>query len=302
VVKRSPIRSVGLCLKPDSPQAGAAARTLDKWLSDHGVLVALDHEAARWLGREGRERAALADATDLLVVLGGDGTLLAVAREVGTRSVPILGVNLGTLGFLAEVAPEEQLEVLERVIEGDFDVVPRMRLRVRAERDGQLLVDTLALNDAVINRSELSRLIDLETTADGVPVTTYHDVDLDDVRFTPYAADGLIVATPTGSTAYTLSAGGPILMPGSRVFVLTPICPHTLTQRPLVLSQDAKVEIQVLPREGTAQLTIDGQVGLSLVHGDRVIIEASRHPVSFVASPSRSRFDVLRAKLRWGAA
>ncbi len=289
MVKRSPIRSVGLCLKPDSPQAGEAARTLDKWLSDRGVLVALDHEAARWLGRKGRERAALADAADLLVVLGGDGTLLAVAREAGTRSVPILGVNLGTLGFLAEVAPEEQLEVLERVIEGDFDVVPRMRLRVRAERDGQLLVDTLALNDAVINRSELSRLIDLETKADGVPVTTYH-------------ADGLIVATPTGSTAYTLSAGGPILMPGSRVFVLTPICPHTLTQRPLVLSQDAKVEIQVLPREGTAQLTIDGQVGLSLVHGDRVIIEASRHPVSFVVSPSRSRFDVLRAKLRWGAA
>jgi NAD+ kinase len=287
VAKRSPIRSVGLCLKPASPQAGEAARALDKWLTGRGVVVEPDLEAARWLGRDGRDRAALADAVDLLVVLGGDGTLLALARETGSRAVPILGVNLGTLGFLAEVAPEEQLDVLDHVIRGDFDVVQRMRLQVRAARDGEVLVDTLALNDAVITRSELSRLIDLETTADGVPVTTYH-------------GDGLIVATPTGSTAYTLSAGGPILMPGSRVFVLTPICPHTLTQRPLVLSQDAKVEIRVLPREGTAQLTIDGQVGLTLEHGDRVTIEASKHPVTFVASPSRSRFEVLRTKLRWG--
>jgi NAD+ kinase len=288
-MKRSPIRSVGLCLKPDSPPAGEAARALEKWLAGHGVAVELDPEAARWLGRDGLERPALAEAVDLLVVLGGDGTLLAVAREAGIRPVPILGINLGTLGFLAEVAPDEQFDVLERVVRGDFQVVPRMRLLVRAEREGRVLLETLALNDAVISRSEISRLIDLETTADGLPVTTYH-------------ADGLIVATPTGSTAYTLSAGGPILMPGSKVFVLTPICPHTLTQRPLVLAKDAVVDIRVWPREGTAQLTIDGQVNLALEHGDVVRIEASAHPVSFVASPLRSRFDVLRAKLRWGEA
>ena len=289
MAKRSAIRSVGLCLKPDSAQAGEAARALDKWLGERGVGVELDREAGAWLGREGRARSELADRVDLLVVLGGDGTLLAVARDAGTRPVPILGVNLGTLGFLAEVAPEEQFEVLERVLRGDFQVVPRMRLRVRAFRGPRELLSGLALNDAVITRSELSRMIDLEVVADGTPVTTYH-------------GDGLIVATPTGSTAYTLSAGGPILMPGSRVFVMTPICPHTLTQRPLVLAEGAKLEIRVQPREGTAQLTIDGQLGLALERGDRVTVAASAHPVPFVASPFRSRFEVLRAKLRWGAA
>jgi len=222
------------------------------------------------------------------VVLGGDGTLLAVARDMGKSTVPILGVNLGQLGFLAEVAPEEQADTLERVLAGDYETVERMRLEVRAERDGRELARYLALNDAVITRSELSRMIDLEMLADGAPVTTYH-------------GDGLIVSTPTGSTAYTLSAGGPILLPGSRVFVLTPICPHTLTQRPIVLSETSRLEIQVFPREGHAQLTVDGQTGLTLAGGDRILVAASERPVHFVVDPSRSRFDVLRTKLGWGA-
>lgn len=285
--KRSPIGSVGLCVKPGSAPAGEAARRLGTWLAERGVAVWPDPEAARWAGGDAWERSALAEKADLLVVLGGDGTLLSMVREVGARAVPILGINLGTMGFLAEVAPHEELEVLGRVLAGDFETVARMRLDVRASRDGVELLRESALNDAVISRSDLSRMIDLEARTDGVPVTTYH-------------GDGLIVATPTGSTAYTLSAGGPILLPGARVFALTPICPHTLTQRPIVLPDTADLEIRVLPREGTAQLTLDGQVGVSLERGDRVSVAASAHPAQFVVSPFRSRFDVLRTKLGWG--
>jgi len=284
---RSSIRRVGLCLKPDSPQAAETARALTKWLAERGVEVFADHDAATLLELPGQDRAALSERADLLVVLGGDGTLLSVVREV-RGPVPILGVNLGTLGFLAEVGPEEQLTLLEQVLNGEFEVVARMRLEVRALREGRELLRGLALNDAVITRSDLSRMIDLETRSDAVPVTTYH-------------ADGLIVATPTGSTAYNLSAGGPILMPGSRVFVLTPICPHALSQRPLVLSESGALEIHVFPREGTAQLTVDGQVGCVLESGDVVTVEVAAHPAHFVVSPFLSRFEVLRTKLGWGA-
>jgi NAD+ kinase len=289
MTSRAPIRSVGLCVKPGSEQAGESARGLVKWLEARAVETVLDRETAHFVGRPGVERTGLAERVDLVVVLGGDGTILAAARDTGSRGVPILGVNLGTLGFLAEVAPADLTVVLERVLRGDFQTVRRMRLHVRARRGDRELADALALNDAVITRGELSRLIDLESEADGVPVTTYH-------------GDGLIVATPTGSTAYTLSAGGPILMPGSRVFVVTPICPHALTQRPLVLSDDTRLQIRALPREGGARLTVDGQIGLALERGDVVTIEVSEHPVTFVASPFRTRFEVLREKLGWGAA
>ncbi len=284
-----PIRRVGISVKPDSPEAGKAAGELQKWLLDRGIEVLLDAETARWNDGPVVERALLARQVDLLVVMGGDGTLLAAAREAGDADVPILGVNLGTLGFLAEVAPDEQAAVLERVLRGDFETVSRARLRVKALRSGETILEEEALNDAVITRNELSRLIDLEATADATAVSTYH-------------GDGLIVATPTGSTAYTLSAGGPILMPGSGVYVLTPICPHGLTQRPLVLSHDSRLAIRVHPRGGTAQLTIDGQVGVVLERDDVITIEASEHPVRMVVSPFRSRFEVLRTKLGWGGA
>jgi NAD+ kinase len=282
------VTRVGLCVKPASPKAGEAARAFAERLAERGVAVQPDPEAARFLGTPGRARAELAGEVDLIVVLGGDGTLLAVARELGSTAVPILGVNLGQLGFLAEVAPEEQQGALDHVLGGRFETVPRMRLDVRAERKGATVVHALALNDAVIKGTDLARMIDLEARTDGARVGAYH-------------GDGLIVATPTGSTAYNLSAGGPILMPGSRVFVVTPICPHTLTQRPLVLPDAAQLEIEVHPRAGVAQLTVDGQVGERLEGGDRVRVTVSEHPAHFVVSPFRSRFDVLRTKLGWGA-
>ncbi len=282
------IAAVGFCVKPASAKAGEAARALARRLAERGVAVSGDPEAARWLGVDGQKRALLAEKVDLLVVLGGDGTLLAVAREIGLAAVPILGVNLGQLGFLAEVAPEEQLEALDHVLRGEFETVARMRLEVRAGRGGAESVRALALNDLVIKGSDLARMIDLEARSDGARIGVYH-------------GDGLIVSTPTGSTAYNLSAGGPILMPGSRVFVLTPICPHTLTHRPLVLPETARLEIEVHPREGGAQLTVDGQLGAKLEGGDRVEVAVSAHPAHFVESPFRSRFDVLRTKLGWGA-
>ncbi len=286
--RTQPIKTVGLCVKPASRTAADAARALHGWLEERGVTVRADPDAAAVCGVSAHERETLAEKVDLLLVLGGDGTILAVVRESGSFEVPILGVNLGTLGFLAEINPDQQHALLEDMLAGHYEVEPRMRLRVRVVRDGTEILSALALNDAVFTRTELSRMLHIEARADGVPVTRYR-------------GDGLIVSTPTGSTAYTLSAGGPILMPGSRVVALTPICPHTLTQRPLVLPAESALEITVRDDEGAAQLTVDGQVGASLAPSDIVYVTTDVPPAWFVVVPDRSRFEVLRTKLGWGA-
>ncbi len=282
------LSSVGVCVKRDQPQVAERLATLEEWLHDRGVEVLLDREAARWLARSGADLEDLAARVDLLIVLGGDGTLLAAARAIGERAVPLLGVNLGTLGFLAETSSDELYDALEQAFAGRLVVATRMRLDVEVERGGHVVERHLALNDAVIGKSALSRMIDLETRADGAFVTTYH-------------SDGLIVATPTGSSAYSLSAGGPILLPEGESIVLTPICPHTLTQRPLVLPDRYRIEILVLDtRGGDVHLTVDGQVGIPLEQSDRVTVARSAHPSRLLVSPHRSPFAVMREKLRWG--
>ena len=281
------IQTVGVCLKPSQPQAAETIRELVKWLADRGLETCLDAEAAKLAGLPAEETSALVARVDLVVSLGGDGTLLAVARAAGSRRVPILGVNLGSLGFLTEVNVEEMLPALEGVLAGEAEIVSRMRLDVEASRGGRELGRFMALNDAVITKTALSRMIDLETFAAGQDVATYH-------------ADGLIVSTPTGSTAYSLSAGGPLLLPGLEAIVLTPICPHSLTQRPLVLPVESEIEVVVHTRGGEATITMDGQEGMDLVDGDRVRMRRSPHPVDIVASPLRTRFQILQAKLRWG--
>ncbi len=281
------IRRVGLCLKSGQPQAGNLVRELVKWLRDRGIEVVADDEAAQAAGVEGRSRDAVCASADLVVALGGDGTLLSVARAAGPRPVPILGVNLGTLGFLTAVTREEVLPALDRVLAGRAEIETRMRLEVEAFRGGRACEPRLALNDAVITNETLARMINLEALADGVPVTTYH-------------ADGLIVATPTGSTAYSLSAGGPILSPRLEAMLLTPICPHTLTHRPLVVPSAAVVEIRVLAPGQHVQLTVDGQDRLPLREGDRVLVRRAAAPVRLVASPFRDPFEILREKLTWG--
>jgi NAD+ kinase len=263
-------------------------KQLGDWLEQRGHEVLLDREAAASLGREGLHRHELAEKVDLGVVLGGDGTLLAVARAFGVRAVPILGINLGTLGFMAEISRDELYPRLEEVLAGRYEIEPRMRLEVRVARAAGGEQRFLALNDAVISNTALSRMVDLEMIAGGVSVTTYH-------------ADGLILATPTGSTAYSLSAGGPLLPSGFEAMLVTPICPHTLSQRPLVLAPETQLTIRVLPtRGGELHLTVDGQVGCELEAGDAVHVSRSEHPARLLIPPGRNSFEVLRQKLHWG--
>lgn len=281
------IRTVGVAIKPGETRALAAVRDLAKWLAERRVRVCFEPEAAAAIGEVGVSRAAMVREADLIVVLGGDGTLLSVVRAIEERAVPILGINLGTLGFLAEVSVDEMHEALASALAGKMRIEPRVRLAVRHLRAGLELRSWLALNDAVITKGASTRLVDLETRADGQLVTIYH-------------ADGLIVSTPTGSTAYSLSAGGPILLPGVPSLVLTPICPHALTQRPLVLPDTAAIEVVVHPRGGDVQLAIDGQDGAPLQQGDLVGVRRSDHPALLLVPRAHSRFEVLRAKLHWG--
>jgi NAD+ kinase len=282
------VRSVGICVKPGEPSLAGLVRELEKWLVERGIEVWPDAEAGRFLGGRAHLPQDLAAHVDLVIVLGGDGTLLAVARALGERDVPILGVNLGTLGYLAETGRDELFPSLAAVLEGRFLVEERMRFEVLAIRGEADLGRFIALNDAVVANTAISRMVHLEARADGAEVTTYR-------------ADGLIVATPTGSTAYSLSAGGPLLLPTSEAIVLTPISAHTLTQRPLVLPGTSLVEIVVLDtRGGQVRLTVDGQVGRDLVEGDRVCVRRSAHPARLLVPPDRNRFEVMRAKLGWG--
>jgi NAD+ kinase len=282
------IRRVGICVKPAQPQLADMVRALEKWLVERGIEAYPDPESGRWTDAPAQARGELAGRVDAVVVLGGDGTLLAVARAIGDRDVPILGVNLGTLGFLAEIAREEIFPTLTDVLAGRFRIEERMRLDVSVDRDGLSLGRYLALNDAVISNTALSRMVHLETRADGAEVTTYH-------------ADGLIVATPTGSTAYSLSAGGPLVYPTMEALVLTPISAHTLTHRPLVLPETSEVQVRVSDaRGGHVHLTVDGQVGRELVENDLVTVRRAASPARLLVDPRRTRFDVLRAKLRWG--
>jgi NAD+ kinase len=282
------VRSIGICVKPDQPQLAGLIRELEAWLVERRLTVVPDPESGHWTAAEAAPRREMAEKVDLVVVLGGDGTLLAVARAIGSRPVAVLGVNLGTLGFLTETARDELFTALEEVIAGRFRTEMRMRLEVVVDREGEERGRYLALNEAVIANTTLARIVDLEVWADGAEVTTYH-------------SDGLIVATPTGSTAYSLSAGGPLVLPSLEAILLTPICPHSLSQRPLVLPETCQVEVTVRGNPGSeVQLTVDGQVGRELGDGDCIRVRRSDHPVRLLVPPGRNRFEVMRQKLRWG--
>jgi NAD+ kinase len=231
-------------------------------------------------------KEALARAADLIVVLGGDGTLLSIARRAQAR-VPILGVNMGELGFLTEVTESEAMPMLARVLAGRYELDRRMTVEGELVRAGQSRRRFRVLNDVVVSNGARARIVEFAVAVDGL-------------AFADYRADGVIVATPTGSTAYSLSAGGPIVEPTVQVLLLCPISPHTLTNRPVVLRPDAIVEITVAAGQQDVVLTLDGQEGLPLAGGDRVIVRRGRSPVSLVRSPNRTYYDVLRSKLGWG--
>jgi NAD+ kinase len=233
------------------------------------------------------EKAAMVAAADLIVTLGGDGTLLSIARLAGPRELKVLGVKLGGLGFLTEVSPSDTPAAIERVFQGDCSLDRRTMLAVRVLRAGRAIASSQVLNDAVINKSALARIIDLRTS-------------VDDEYLCVYKADGLIVATPTGSTAYSLSAGGPVVAPGVGVTLLSPICPHTLTQRPLVVSDSAIVRVEVHSADQEVVLTLDGQEEVRLADGDVVEVAKSPHTVALVRVGRRGFLSVLREKLHWG--
>ena len=283
------IESIGVCLKPDEPECKDVVGRLIGWARPRDIDIVLDHEAGPGIDLPVVDRQEFCARVDLIIAIGGDGTLLGAARSIGTRDVPILGVNLGRLGFLTEVNRDEMEDCLDRMLSGELNVESRMRLDVSVFRDEEEVAKYLALNDVVVTRKALSRMVDLETFADGLKVATYH-------------GDGLIISTPTGSTAYSLSAGGPILLPSLEAIVLNPICPHSLNQRPLVIPEQMEVEVRFRLREGadTATLSIDGQEGFELGPRDRVVTKRSPYNAHIVASPFRNRFEILHSKLQWG--
>ena len=281
------IRKVGIVSKPGREDIPPLLTKLLAWLDEHGVEARYDVETASHLGRDGGfRRQELPEGFDLMIVLGGDGTLLSAARAVGVRETPILAVNLGGLGFMMTTGPEELIPHLERVLAGDYSVQSRSVLEAEIVRGSETVGTYNALNDVVINKAAVARLLELDAFVDGDFVCSYR-------------ADGLVISTPTGSTAYSLSAGGPVMLPAVSATCVTPICPHTLTNRPVLLSEGSTVEA-VLRRGEDAYLTVDGQVGIALRQLDRIRARRADHSVK-VIQPQRVRFfEVLRSKMKWG--
>jgi len=283
------IRTVGILCKPRKEDLCSVLPPLVEWLRARKLNVLLDASAAESCSSldKASAREKLASEADLLVVMGGDGTLLAAARLLGDREIPILGVNLGSLGFLTSVTLEELYPLLEVTLAGKHEISERGVLRAQMLRNGAAVEGARALNDAVVNQAALARLMDFDVHIDGNHVARYR-------------ADGIIVATPTGSTAYSLAAGGPIVMPDIHAFVITPICPHMLTNRPLVIPDSSRIEIAPEQQGEPVHLTLDGQVGFQLQPGDRVVIERAKTRVQLVRAAGKSYFEVLRSKLGWG--
>ncbi len=282
----SAFRTIGLVAKYEEPKATEIAGWLIPWLKKRGKQVLVENGISGAGGRSCSKKE-MAKKADLIVVLGGDGTLLSMARLVERPEVPILGVNLGGLGFITEVAVDELESVLTKGMMGEFSVEKRMTLGIQVHGKKGNAKKFRVLNDAVITKGARSRIIDLETYVGREYLCTYR-------------ADGLIISTPTGSTAYSLAAGGPILFPSLGAILLSPICPHTLTNRPIVVSSKSTIQVTLRSAGDTVILSPDGQQGILLNNGDVVEVQDYGVPVSLVKVPSRSYFEVLRSKLKWG--
>jgi NAD+ kinase len=281
-------KTAAIISRPDRPEVGKILPGLLAWLDDHGYQVIIDLETSRYTaGPEVVPRAQMASrALDLAVVLGGDGTLLSAARITAALDVPLLGVNLGSLGFLTEVPLPSLYPMLEAIGQGRATVEHRSLMQVELLRGDEVRGRYLVFNDAVVNKTALARL-------------NSYDLFIDKAFVASYRADGMIVATPTGSTAYSLSAGGPVLMPTVQAFVITPVAPHSLTHRPLVVPDSVGIEILLRSEEEVAYLSLDGQPGFDLRDGDRVRCSRSQHQVNLFRTGS-DFFHVLRTKLKWG--
>jgi NAD+ kinase len=290
----SPIQRVGVVVKRHQPDALQTLCRLTEWLNERGISLLgtpeiererIEHETG--CSVQIVEQDELAASVDLMLVLGGDGTMIATARMVGDTDVPVIGVNYGGLGYLAEFRVEELFDALESILKGEFKLEQRVMLAVELIRGNDHVSGNRVLNDVVINKSALARIIEIEAYLNQQFVNSFR-------------ADGLIVSTPTGSTAYNLSAGGPVIYPSMNAIVITPICPFTLSNRPIVVPDDAEIELRLKTPEEEVALTLDGQVGFPLKVEDRVIIRKSRTTFNLVQPMNRNYFEVLRDKLRWG--
>src|SRR5256714_7419475 len=283
--------TIGIISRPRRSNLAIVAPTLLHWLEARGVRALYDNETASCLKdpSQGRAREQVAEESQLLLVLGGDGTLLAAARVAAPLGIPILPINMGSLGFLTSFKIEELYPALEEILAGRFSSSERVMLDVVLERNGTIIDSQAVVNEACIKKGELARMIDLKLTIDGDSVCRYR-------------ADGLVVASPTGSTAYSLSAGGPIVHPAVESFVITPICPHTLSDRPLVVRDSSFIEMTLSGNTESVFLTLDGQRGIPLQPTDLVRISRARELLKLIQPPKKSYFEILRSKLKWGEA
>ncbi|MGA2595687.1 MAG: NAD(+)/NADH kinase [Bryobacteraceae bacterium] len=282
-----PIETVGIISKPGIDHASEIVSGLLAWLGERGIKARCDIETARYAGLDdGLSREEVPKGTQLLIVLGGDGTLLSAARALNGLEIPVFPVNLGGLGFLTAITLDELYPQLERALRGEQRIVPRRMLKCDLFRGGELIATYQALNDVVLAKTEIARMLDLQTHVDDHFVLTFK-------------ADGLIICTPTGSTAYSLSAGGPIIFPAVAAICITPICPHMLTNRPVVVPDTSTIQVVTLAEDDDTYLTVDGQVGRHLKQNDKIVCQSSGS-VALVRPPKMMFFDVLRQKLKWG--
>ena len=282
------IKKIGIIANVAKEKALECASQLKEWILNKKLEVFLEEEIAEKLGEtSGLDCEKLASLVDIVVVFGGDGTILGVARSLKEFNVPMLGINLGGFGFLTEVNLDEMFDALEIVISGNYRTEKRMMLDVIITREQEYISESLVLNDAVVNRGNLSRIIELKTL-------------VNDQYLTTFKADGLIISTPTGSTAYSLAAGGPIIFPELNSIIVNPICAHTLTNRPVIFPDGVSIKVVLWTKEKGATLTLDGQVSFTLESGDAITVKKSRYFTNLIVSPHRSYLEILRTKLGWG--
>lgn len=282
------INCVGVVVKPNHAEAWATACGVAAWLKTRGIgTVSQSRPMSEMSDIKIVDVERFERDVDLIVVLGGDGTMISTARLTGAREIPVLGINYGSLGYLTEFRIEEVFTALEAILEGNFDIDCRLMLDVEHLRNGETLAVGRVLNEVVINKAAIARIIEIEVEWSGLSVNSFR-------------ADGLIISTPTGSTAYNLSAGGPIVFPSMNAVVITPICPFTLTNRPIVVPDDAPIKIRLKNDIEGVVLTLDGQIGHQIQAKDTVVIRKSSTNFNLIQPPNRNYFDVLRNKLKWG--
>lgn len=281
------MRYIAIIYKRMRPEAARLSHQLKEWFQKRDIEVFIRENIDNSGISCTYDKIDIPAQTEAVVVVGGDGTFLSVARFIEERPIPIIGVNLGGLGFLTEINAESCFSEFEKILAGNFEIEQRMALRVSVKREGKVIFSHRVLNDAVINKGALARIVDLHAS-------------INDHFLTHFRGDGLIICTPTGSTAYNISAGGPIIFPTAKVIVLTPICPFTLTNRPIVFPAEVTVMVEIAEPGADVTLTCDGQVGCPIRDFDQVVVTAASTPLGFIRAPGINHFEILRSKLKWG--